>query len=533
MERDPPSPRGRVLVLDGGIGQGSLAVLRSLGAAGYETHLGFAVGVPRRVARSRYCAGTVAYPDPTYARAEFQHALLEVADRFDFLLPVKEATLLATAEVKDAIRARGAVVPIADASAFLTATNKVETLRLADELGLHTPQTIVRRELPPASEIAATVGLPFVMKTATEFDLGPADRHFLVTEPDGEATRERFEALARHGPVLLQRYVAGFGSGIGLLYSGRSEVVAFTGHRRIFEQFSDGGPSVLARTFVHPEALDQARRLLDALRWKGIAMVEFRIRPDGTAVLMEVNPRVWGTMSLAIASGVDFPTRLLESFGAPGPSVPEGPVRDRNFLSLDALLVSQTSPPVKRPRLGAFALDLGRSMRGLSIKELQGRDPRPEVEEAFHRLRSLGTRRRISEVGGVRFGPFVDYRRLAARHVRTTIDLRSPEEVARRAAAAAPGVERVAFPIPDDTGLPPDRFRDLVGLIDRGLAGGGLFVHCRQGKGRAPMAVVAHLVAHDVPIDRAFETVYAARPSANLNAEQRGAIYRFDRARHA
>ena len=37
-------------------------------------------------------------------------------------------------------------------------------------------------------------------------------------------------------------------------------------------------------------------------------MVEFKVNPnDGSAVLMEVNGRYWGTISLPIFAGMDFP----------------------------------------------------------------------------------------------------------------------------------------------------------------------------------------------------------------------------------
>jgi len=40
-------------------------------------------------------------------------------------------------------------------------------------------------------------------------------------------------------------------------------------------------------------------------------MVEFRVDArDGTAKLMEVNPRFWGSLQLSILSGADFPYLL-------------------------------------------------------------------------------------------------------------------------------------------------------------------------------------------------------------------------------
>jgi len=41
-------------------------------------------------------------------------------------------------------------------------------------------------------------------------------------------------------------------------------------------------------------------------------MVEFKVAPDGTPYLMEINTRFWGSLQLAIDAGVDFPWLLYQ-----------------------------------------------------------------------------------------------------------------------------------------------------------------------------------------------------------------------------
>jgi len=57
---------------------------------------------------------------------------------------------------------------------------------------------------------------------------------------------------------------------------------------------------------------DAGRAVLQALDWHGVAMVEFRVRRDGTPVFLEVNGRFWNSLPLAIYAGVDFPAMLAE-----------------------------------------------------------------------------------------------------------------------------------------------------------------------------------------------------------------------------
>jgi len=74
----------------------------------------------------------------------------------------------------------------------------------------------------------------------------------------------------------------------------------------------EGGPSTLGEGVEHPLIMELGLSLLRSLNWVGVGMVEFKIDPrDGIPKLMEVNPRFWGSLQLAIASGVDFPCLLL------------------------------------------------------------------------------------------------------------------------------------------------------------------------------------------------------------------------------
>src|ERR1700676_4914083 len=42
-------------------------------------------------------------------------------------------------------------------------------------------------------------------------------------------------------------------------------------------------------------------------------MVEFKLDPrDGVPKLMEINPRFWGSIALAICAGADFPTMAVD-----------------------------------------------------------------------------------------------------------------------------------------------------------------------------------------------------------------------------
>jgi len=86
------------------------------------------------------------------------------------------------------------------------------------------------------------------------------------------------------------------------------DVIAEFMHRRVREVPPTGGPSSVAESWADETLAQHGRRILNHLNWTGAAMVEFkRDLVSGVYYLIEINPKFWGSLGLAIAAGVDFP----------------------------------------------------------------------------------------------------------------------------------------------------------------------------------------------------------------------------------
>lgn len=121
---------------------------------------------------------------------------------------------------------------------------------------------------------------------------------------------------------MVQQYIPGHGAAVFALYD-HGNPIAFFAHERLREKPPRGGVSVLSESKnLDEQLLAITRTLLDAVKWHGVAMVEFRISPDGRPYLMEVNTRFWGSLQLAIDSGVDFPKLLWQISHDQKPVVP-------------------------------------------------------------------------------------------------------------------------------------------------------------------------------------------------------------------
>jgi predicted ATP-grasp superfamily ATP-dependent carboligase len=112
--------------------------------------------------------------------------------------------------------------------------------------------------------------------------------------------------------LLVQERVAGFGAGFFALYD-RGRLIRTFMHHRIREWPLSGGPSTAARAVRDGAMFDAGKRILDALQWNGPAMVEFKYRSDaGTYTFIEVNGKFWGSVELALSSGVNFAADLVK-----------------------------------------------------------------------------------------------------------------------------------------------------------------------------------------------------------------------------
>lgn len=110
---------------------------------------------------------------------------------------------------------------------------------------------------------------------------------------------------------MLQKFIPGHGAGVFCLYN-LGQPVTFFAHKRLREKPPQGGISVYCESQpVDPKLRDTAEKLLTAVGWHGVAMVEFRIDEQGNAYLMEINTRFWGSLQLSVDSGIDFPWLLV------------------------------------------------------------------------------------------------------------------------------------------------------------------------------------------------------------------------------
>jgi len=245
-------------------------------------------------------------------------------------------------------------------------------------------------DLPAA---IAELGFPFVLKPTVSWTgkhpvrLTPTD---VLTQAEAEEVTESF--LAAGAGVLAQQYACGRREGV-TLFVAAGEVLASCGHVAHRTTPPLGGASVVREGIeVPPDLLDASVRLAKAIGIEGPCEVEFRRDAEGRPLLMEINPRLAGTLENALRSGVNIPLmtwRWAAGLEVRPATVQRTGIRTR-WLVGDMAWVARNSQRAGRPdsvpvarSLGIFASEFFRS-RYYDYFDL--RDARPGIAE----LRYIG-----------------------------------------------------------------------------------------------------------------------------------------------
>jgi predicted ATP-grasp superfamily ATP-dependent carboligase len=312
-------------------------------------------------------------------------------------MPMTEGTLLPLSRERAQFEAVGARFVLPAHERVLEACSKTHTTRLAEHLGIAVPRTW-NLDNDPATVMRLAPDLPYpvVLKPATSFEhahgtVSTTGAPVYARNPD-ELIEAWRDLTRRASSILIQEFVVGRGAGYFALMRHGVPLVEFA-HRRIRDVRPTGSGSAVRESVAMDARIRTAsRRMLAALQWHGVAMVEYRIRPDGEPVFLEVNGRFWNSLPLAIAAGVDFP-RLLVELGTKGsittqPAYREG-VRCRWWLGdfRHLLQVWRGAPagyPVAFPSRMATLRDFVMPQAGTVHDNFTLSDPLPELGDWLH-----------------------------------------------------------------------------------------------------------------------------------------------------
>jgi predicted ATP-grasp superfamily ATP-dependent carboligase len=320
-----------VLVTDGHWRK-TLALVRSLGGKGVRVTVGERTFLNTSFF-SKYCSRRIVYPSPRRYPDQFIEFILKEIKKnhYECLFPMEEETLLLLAKHQSEI-SKYTYLLIPDLKKIEFVRDKGNLIQFAETHGIPTPKTshFPLSLFPSPSRGEGRVGVPRhqgeKVNLELDFDSIPIPaviKPRISSGSFGIAYVKRREDLVplyqrvheRYPFPLIQEWIPDGGGifGFSALFDGASNMKAAFIHRKLRMYPVQGGPSTLREGVEHPQIMELGFSLLKSLNWKGVAMVEFKVDPrDGIPKLMEVNPRFWGSLHLAVVSGVDFPYLIVK-----------------------------------------------------------------------------------------------------------------------------------------------------------------------------------------------------------------------------
>ena len=291
----------------------SVSAIRALGASGYSV---FALGDGRLTTgfHSRYTSrrfiGPAAADDPDGFGETLGRAIEAAGGEPAAVLPMEDATCEWLLSHGGELAENVTWLLPPDAS-FALARDKARTFALAEELGIPAPRTYAPASVGELNELVSANPIEdFVVKPRT----GSGSSGVLYGSDIRARSLEKHWEL--HGPLLLQERIPrdGVAYGVSMLFDRAGRERAAFAHRRLREYPLSGGPSTQRVSVELGELHSYSQQLLSSLDWVGVAMVEWKVHPQGDRpMLIEINPRFWGSLALAVRAGVDFPTLYADA----------------------------------------------------------------------------------------------------------------------------------------------------------------------------------------------------------------------------
>lgn len=298
---------------------GPLAAVRALRRGGFVPF----VATSQRgtyAARSRHAAGEGRVPGPHVGADAHAKGLADLAARLDVdaVLPGTEGSLVAVTGRERHFG--GLPVATGPADALRRMTDKAGLGAVVEPHGLRTPPSVV---VASGSADLPDVAFPAIVKpvrTVGETSEGGLETRRGLLVEDGVALRELL-ARPADGEWLLQEFKLGPVAAVsGVAWEG---LVLSVLHQRAHLTWPQPiGTSALAVTEAPDRDVEErVASLLGDLKWSGIYNLQF-LRADDGLWLIDVNPRVYGSIALAVAAGHDLPSLWARCVLGETPEVP-------------------------------------------------------------------------------------------------------------------------------------------------------------------------------------------------------------------
>ncbi len=300
----------KVLLIEGRARQ-VLPMAKSLRELGYEVTTynssrldpGYASKYPHRRLLA-YC--DVQNPEESYKciRSELE------AYHYDLIIPLNDDAAFILSKYKEDLRGL-TTIAVEDWDTFQMASDKLNTMQVCMQHDVPCPYSFLDKQ--DYSLNADRVKFPVVVKPRT----GCAAVGFHIAKDKQDLLEYYDKAERKYGKMLIQEFIPqdGLQYKCEMFIDRNGEVKGACVFAKVRWYPISGGSSTLNETVNRPDIVVNCQKLLQEIGWHGYADIDLiEDTRDHKAKVMEINPRITGSVKICFEAGVNFSKLIVDDF---------------------------------------------------------------------------------------------------------------------------------------------------------------------------------------------------------------------------
>lgn len=229
---------------------------------------------------------------------------------YDLVIPMNDDVAILLSQHKEELESL-TTIAVEDWPVFQMASDKLKTMQVCMDNNLPCPLSFTDKN--DYLENKSKVQFPVVVKPRT----GCAAVGFHIARNEEDLIDYYDKAERKYGKMLIQEYIPQDGLQYKCeLYMDRTgQLKGACVFAKVRWYPINGGSSTLNETVDRPDIISTCRTLLEKIGWKGYADIDLiEDTRDGKVKVMEINPRITGSVKICFEAGVNFSRLIVDDY---------------------------------------------------------------------------------------------------------------------------------------------------------------------------------------------------------------------------
>lgn len=230
--------------------------------------------------------------------------------QYDIVIPLNDDVAIILSQHKQNLK-KLSNIAVEDWDIFQKASDKLQTMMVCMNNNIPCPLSFINiQDYHTKKEL---VKFPVVVKPRT----GCAAVGFHVSDNESDLSDYYYKAEQKYGKMLIQEYIPQDGLQYKCeMYLDRyGELKGACVFAKVRWYPIDGGSSCLNEIVNRPDIVDNCKKLLNNIGWRGYADIDLiEDSRDGKVKIMEINPRITGSVKICFEAGVNFAKLIVDDF---------------------------------------------------------------------------------------------------------------------------------------------------------------------------------------------------------------------------